>query len=104
EVELIGELDRGAGRHRDHLGEAAGPLDAHHAGWPGIAVVILAANIERHDAGGRDPHSRSPARDSGAKPLADARATDARDERKHGRARSWPARKLTSSTRLTVAA
>src|SRR5262249_6616006 len=59
-----------------------------HAGRPGIVVVILAANIERHDAGGGDPHSRSPARDPGAERIDDAGAIHPRDERKHGGARA----------------
>src|SRR5499433_3178502 len=88
EVELIGEFDRGAGRHRDHLGKTAGPLDAHHAGWPGVVVVLLTANIERHDAGGGDPHSRSPARDPGSERIDNARAIDAWDEWEHGSPRA----------------
>ena len=91
-VEPVGKFDRRAGRHRNHLGKAAGAFDAHHSGWPLVAGAILGANVERHDAGGGDPHSLSPARDGGSDRIDDAGAIDARDERKDRSASALVAR------------
>src|SRR6266508_4363751 len=83
EVEPLGQLDRGAGRYRDHLGKAAGPLDAHHAGRPRVIGAVLPTNIERHDAGSGHPHPLSPTGDRRSDRIDDAGTVDARNERKY---------------------
>src|SRR5262249_55406275 len=85
---LIRELDRGAGRYRDQLGKTARPLDSHHAGWAGVTLAILAADIERHDAGSGNAHSLSPARDAGSERVDAAGTIDSRNKRKHRSART----------------
>ena len=76
-------VDGGAGGHADQLGEAALPLDAHHAFRAGVARAILRADIERHAAGGRDAVADLAARHAGADRVDDAGAVDAGDERQH---------------------
>jgi hypothetical protein len=49
-IELQWNLGGGAGGDNHHLSKAAGPLDAHHARWAGVAVAALRARIKRHDA------------------------------------------------------
>ena len=83
EVEPVGQRDRGAGRDADELGEAARPLDAHHAFRAVVVAAVLRADVERHDAGRRDAIADLPARDAGADRVDDAGAVDARDERQH---------------------
>ena len=97
--------DRGAGRHRDQFGETAGPFDAHHAARPVIAAAVFGADIQRHDAGGGDAVAEPPSADPRADRIDGAGAIDAGNQRQHRAAAvSLPARRLTSSTRLTVAA
>ena len=81
EVEPVGQRDHGAGRHRDHFGEAARPLDSHHAFRSAVVAVVLAADVERHDAGRRHPHALLPARDTSSDRVDHAGAIDAGDER-----------------------
>ena len=77
------DRDRHAGRQRHQLRKAARPLDAHHAGRPGIIVAVLGAGIERHGAGDRDPVADLPAGHAGPDRIHDAGAVDARDQRQH---------------------
>ena len=95
-VEAVGKRDHGAGRHRDQLGETARPLDSHHALRAGVIAVVLAADVERHDAGGRDPHARLPARHASSDRVDHAGAIDARDERQHRPARVFACRRASS--------
>ena len=88
EVESVRNCDGGAGRHRNQLGKAARPLDAHHAGRTAVALVVLGTDLERHHAGGCDPHSLSPAPDPGPDRIDDPGTIDPRDERKRGSARA----------------
>ena len=82
-VEMLRDGDAGNRRHRDQLGKATRPLDAHHALRPLIAGAILGANVQRHDAGGGDAVARTPAADVRADGVDDAGAIDAGNERQH---------------------
>ena len=54
EIEMLRHGHRGAGRHRNHLGKAALPLDTHHALGAAVSAAVLGADIERHNTGGGD--------------------------------------------------
>ena len=83
EIEVFGHRHRGAGRHRDHLGKAPRPLDAHHALGTVVVAAIFGADVERHDARGGDTIARAPAADLRADRIDNAGAIDARYERQH---------------------
>src|SRR5205085_9851086 len=63
------------------FGEAAGPFDAHHAGRPAVAAAIFPADIERHHAGGGNPHARGPLLHALTHRIHHAGAINAWDER-----------------------
>jgi len=71
----------GARRHAHQLGKAARPADAHHADRPGVAGIVLGADLERHHAGGGDTLADPPARHARTHRIDDAGAVDARNER-----------------------
>jgi hypothetical protein len=87
-IELQWNLGGGAGGDKHHLSKAAGPLDAHHARWAGVAVATLRARIKRHDACRRHALTHSPARDSRTNGVNDPGAIDPRNERQNGFARA----------------
>ena len=88
-VEMLGKRDRGAGRHGDHFGKTARPLDAHHAARPVVAAAVLGADVERHEARGGDMIADAPAADLRPDRIDDAGAIDAGNERQHRAARGF---------------
>ena len=92
EIEPVGKRDRRAGRHADQLGEAARPLDAHHADR---------ARCSRSPSSAQSSSGIMPAaatrmpgcqlRHARADRVDDAGAIDARDERQRRPARALAA-------------
>ncbi len=88
-IEMFGKRDRGAGRHGDHLGKSARPLDAHHAVRPVGTAAIFGAYIKRHETCGGDISADAPAADLRPDRIDDAGAIDAGNERQHCASRGF---------------
>jgi len=80
-IETLRYRHPGIGWNSDALGKTARPMNAHHSGRADVAVTVLGAELERHDACRGDVVADFPAGDLRPDGVDDAGAIDTRNER-----------------------